>query len=92
VAAQVHLEEAVLGADEPLRAKEVAGVVGVDRGHALGVAMDRDRARQALDRELARGLREGLPHHTDRQDPDRDHRHDDEDGEEQDDPTGALQP
>ena len=63
-----------------------------DFASLAGVDHLADRYLAALDRELARGVREGLPHHTDRQDPDRDHRHHDEDGEEQDDPTGALQP
>ena len=65
---QVHLEEAVLGLDEALRAEQVVRVVGVDLGDALPVTQDRHATGQARHLELSVGGREGPAHPRDADD------------------------
>ncbi|MFE6533595.1 hypothetical protein ACFVMA_32160 [Streptomyces rochei] len=58
VAAHVHLVEPVLRLDVPLRHEQVLLGGRVDLRDAVAVALDVDRAGQALQRERAGGLRE----------------------------------
>ena len=67
MAAQVHLEEPVLGVDESLRPEQVVGVVGVDLRDAVVVADDLDLARQTRHADLALGRRERTAHPGHRQ-------------------------
>ena len=57
VAAEVHLEEPVLGLDEALRVEQVGAVVGVHLRDAVGVAQHLDLVREPLDAHGAVHLR-----------------------------------
>ena len=75
VAAQVHLEEPVLGVDVALRVEQVARGVGVDLRDAARVAQHLDVGRQAGDLDRAGPVRQRTAdgdHHGD--DHDEDHR------------------
>ena len=65
VAAEVHLEEALLRVDEALGAHQVVVGVGVDLRDAVRVAHDLHRGGQPRDLELALGLRQRTAYDAD---------------------------
>ena len=95
VAAEVHLEEAVLRGDEALGPEEVVRGVGIDLGHTLLVPDHPDLGAETVELDLARDLWPRLTHDPR---PGDDEHADDEDDEDEDtqphpsDHPGALHP
>ncbi len=67
MAAEVHLEEPILGVHVALGQEQVLGVVGVDVRYAVLVAQHLDLRLQSGHREIAAQLREGPSDRADHQ-------------------------